>query len=171
MCAGLIGYRSLVMCGDDLQRLGIYGFGAAAHIVAQVAKRQNTHLGRSLAAHIRTGKPLTGFRYADRGNTAIVGWHAAVFERSRLKVKGWFAWLAWAVIHVYLLVGFQHRFLVSMQWLWRYMTYDRGARLIAGDYVETEDPASAPLPRLQIAGERRPPESGRLADLPVDQSR
>ncbi|WP_083022941.1 zinc-dependent alcohol dehydrogenase family protein [Vreelandella lionensis] len=40
MCAGLIGYRSLVMCGDDLQRLGIYGFGAAAHIVAQVAKRQ-----------------------------------------------------------------------------------------------------------------------------------
>jgi NADH dehydrogenase, FAD-containing subunit len=39
--------------------------------------------------------------------------------------------LAWAAIHVYLLVGFQHRLLVSLQWLWRYLTYERGARLIA----------------------------------------
>ena len=40
LCAGLIGYRSLVMAGDDSMRLGIYGFGAAAHIVAQVARYQ-----------------------------------------------------------------------------------------------------------------------------------
>lgn len=40
LCAGLIGYRSLVMAGDDARRLGIYGFGAAAHIVAQVARYQ-----------------------------------------------------------------------------------------------------------------------------------
>jgi alcohol dehydrogenase, propanol-preferring len=39
MCAGLIGYRSLVMAGDA-RRLGIYGFGAAAHIIAQVARHQ-----------------------------------------------------------------------------------------------------------------------------------
>jgi len=37
MCAGLIGYRSLRMCGENVQRLGIYGFGAAAHLIAQVA--------------------------------------------------------------------------------------------------------------------------------------
>lgn len=37
LCAGLIGYRSLRMAGDDVRRLGIYGFGAAAHIIAQVA--------------------------------------------------------------------------------------------------------------------------------------
>jgi propanol-preferring alcohol dehydrogenase len=40
LCAGLIGYRSLVMAGEASQRLGIYGFGAAAHIVAQVARYQ-----------------------------------------------------------------------------------------------------------------------------------
>ena len=40
LCAGLIGYRSLVMAGENSQRLGIYGFGAAAHIVAQVAGYQ-----------------------------------------------------------------------------------------------------------------------------------
>lgn len=43
LCAGLIGYRSLVKAGTG-KRLGIYGFGAAAHIVAQVAKYQNREI-------------------------------------------------------------------------------------------------------------------------------
>ena len=51
MCAGLIGYRTLRMAGDDAQRLGIYGFGAAAHIVAQVAR----HRGRRVFAFTRPG--------------------------------------------------------------------------------------------------------------------
>jgi hypothetical protein len=34
------------------------------------------------------------------------------------------------MVHIYLLAGFQHRILVAMQWLWRYLTYDHGARLI-----------------------------------------
>jgi NADH:ubiquinone reductase (H+-translocating) len=123
--------------------------------LAQVAKQQGIHLGRSLAAHIASGEPLRPFRYDGRGNTAIVGRHAAVFEQGRLNFKGWLAWLAWAVIHVYLLVGFQHRFLVSIQWLWRYLTYDRGARLIAGDFVEVADPATAPLP-MSDCGAARP---------------
>lgn len=50
LCAGLIGYRSLVKAGEA-RRLGIYGFGAAAHIVAQVAKFQ----GRDIFAFTRPG--------------------------------------------------------------------------------------------------------------------
>ena len=50
LCAGLIGYRSLVMAGDA-EHLGIYGFGAAAHIIAQVAHWQ----GRSIHAFTRPG--------------------------------------------------------------------------------------------------------------------
>ena len=50
LCAGLIGYRSLVMSGPG-RRLGLYGFGAAAHIVAQVAR----HQGRSVYAFTRPG--------------------------------------------------------------------------------------------------------------------
>lgn len=41
LCAGLIGYRTLRMAGEGIRRLGIYGFGAAAHIVAQVAIHQD----------------------------------------------------------------------------------------------------------------------------------
>ena len=50
LCAGLIGYRALRMAGEA-QRLGIYGFGAAAHIVAQVARQQ----GREVFAFTRPG--------------------------------------------------------------------------------------------------------------------
>jgi alcohol dehydrogenase, propanol-preferring len=50
LCAGLIGYRSLVKAGDGA-RLGLYGFGAAAHIVIQVAR----HQGREVAAFTRAG--------------------------------------------------------------------------------------------------------------------
>jgi propanol-preferring alcohol dehydrogenase len=50
LCAGLIGYRSLRLCGDDVERLGLYGFGAAAHIVAQIA----VHQGRRLFAFTRS---------------------------------------------------------------------------------------------------------------------
>jgi len=51
LCAGLIGYRSLRMCGDAVPRLGIYGFGAAAHIIAQIA----VHQGSDVYAFTRTG--------------------------------------------------------------------------------------------------------------------
>jgi propanol-preferring alcohol dehydrogenase len=50
LCAGLIGYRSLVMAGDA-QRLGLYGFGAAAHLIAQVAR----HQGRRVYAFTKPG--------------------------------------------------------------------------------------------------------------------
>jgi propanol-preferring alcohol dehydrogenase len=54
LCAGLIGWRSLVMAGDG-QKLGLYGFGAAAHIIAQVAKYQ----GRSVYGFTRPGDAAT----------------------------------------------------------------------------------------------------------------
>jgi propanol-preferring alcohol dehydrogenase len=44
LCAGLIGYRSLRMCGPEARRVGIYGFGAAAHIVTQIAVHQGMHI-------------------------------------------------------------------------------------------------------------------------------
>ena len=58
LCAGLIGYRSLVAAGDA-ERLGLYGFGAAAHIVAQVAR----HQGRRVFAFTKPGD-LDGMRFA-----------------------------------------------------------------------------------------------------------
>lgn len=101
--------------------------------LAQVAKQQGQHFGRSLARHITEGVPLAPFEYHSRGDTAIVGRHAGVFERKGFTLTGWPAWMAWAVIHVYLLVGFHHRLIVSLQWLWRYLTFERGARVMTDE--------------------------------------
>lgn len=121
---------------------GVFALGDIAHFdgedgralpgLAQVAKQQGRHLGRTLADHLRTGSSIRPFAYRSRGKTAIIGRHSAIFEQGRLKMRNWVAWFAWAFIHVYLLIGFQNRILVSIRWLWLYLTYERGARLIAG---------------------------------------
>lgn len=134
-----------VLVNPDLSvpgQKGVFVIGDLAHVVgedgkplpalAQVAKQQGRHLGRALAERFRTGAPLPQFVYRGRGNTAIIGRHSAIYEYGSVRLRGWIAWLLWAVVHVYLLVGFQHRLIVSMQWLWRYLTYERGARLITG---------------------------------------
>ena len=99
--------------------------------LAQVAKQEGIYLGRALAKKMLSGAAPVPFTFCNRGNTAIIGRHAAVFDFGWWQLKGWFAWSFWALIHVYLLVGFQHRLMVAVQWLWRYLTYERGSRLIA----------------------------------------
>ena len=108
--------------------------GSSLPALAQVAAQQGTYLGRALARHFEDGKPLPPFKFHNRGNTAIVGRHAAVFDFGWMQLKGRFAWLMWALIHVYLLVGFDNRLRVCLQWLWAYITYERGARLIMRDF-------------------------------------
>src|SRR5262249_50288763 len=97
--------------------------------LAQVAKQEGQYLGRALVRKILHGETAKPFVFHNRGNTAIIGRHAAVFDFGWSRMKGWLAWCLWALIHVYLLVGFEHRLLVAMQWLWRYLTYERGSRL------------------------------------------
>ena len=59
----------------------------------------------------------------------------------RLRLWGGPAWLLWCTAHIYFLVGFRNRLAVSGAWLWNYITYDRGARLITG--IRREAPPDA----------------------------
>ena len=68
LCAGLIGYRSYRLCGADCEHLGIYGFGAAAHIVAQIA----VHHGKTVSAFTRPGD-TTAQQFALRLGAAWAG--------------------------------------------------------------------------------------------------
>ena len=101
--------------------------------LAQVAKQEGEYLGPALARKILRNATSRPFVFHNRGNTAVIGRHAAVFDFGWAQMKGWLAWGLWALIHVYLLVGFQHRLMVAIQWLWRYVTYERGSRLITED--------------------------------------
>lgn len=111
--------------------------------LAQVAKQQGRHLGRALAGSLLHGRPLPPFRFRSRGNTAIIGRSAAVFDFGGRHLRGWPAWVLWAIVHVYLLLNFQKRLLVSMQWFWRWLTYQRGARLITYETVAAPAAPSA----------------------------
>ncbi len=84
------------------------------------------------------------FRYWDKGNLATVGRRFAVAEIGRFKLKGMIAWLAWLVVHVFYLIGFKNRVSVVLQWIWMYVTFSRGARLI----VPPEDHSIAEARKL-----------------------
>ena len=53
-------------------------------------------------------------------------------QTRRLRFTGFVAWLAWIFVHLWFLVGFRNRFLVFYNWIYGYLTYRRGARLITG---------------------------------------
>jgi len=106
--------------------------------LAQVAHQEGRYLGKALKGRILHGTTPKPFRFRSRGNLAIIGRNAGVVQWNSLKLKGFAAWLVWGIAHVYLLNGFQNRLIVSLRWLWAYMTFQSGARLI------TENPASTP---------------------------
>jgi NADH dehydrogenase len=127
------GLPDIYALGDTA--LGQDESGQSLPALAQVAKQQGQYLGRTLARALTQASQEAAppFRFRNRGNTAIVGRHAAVFDFGWLRLKGRFAWLLWAIVHVYLLVGFDNRLRVTVQWLWLYLTYERGARLVMSD--------------------------------------
>jgi NADH dehydrogenase len=122
---------------------GVYVIGDAALALdreakplpglAQVAKQEGQYLGKALAARL-SGRPWPGpFRFHDYGNMATIGRNAAIADFGWWRTAGFLAWLLWGVVHIYLLIGFRNRLVVSLEWFWAYLTRQRGARLITGE--------------------------------------
>jgi NADH dehydrogenase len=100
--------------------------------VAPAAKQQGRYVARVLAARI-DGRPAPPpFVYRDAGNLATIGRQRAVIEFPFITLRGWLAWWIWGIAHIYFLVGVPSPVVVSLRWLWEYLTYGRGARLITG---------------------------------------
>ncbi len=124
------GMPGISVVGDTA--LALDETGQPLPALAQVANQQGAYLGKALRANILEGTPMPPFRFHNRGNTAVIGRDAAVFDFGSWRLKGRIGWLMWAIVHIYLLAGFDKRVLVATQWLWRYLTYQTGARLITG---------------------------------------
>jgi NADH dehydrogenase FAD-containing subunit len=102
--------------------------------VAQVAIQQGRYAGRLIASRI-AGKPAPRpFRYFDKGNMAVVGKGFAVLESRGLHLSGLLAWFAWAAVHLQFLAQSSLRVMVFVQWVWTYLTGQRGSRLIVNEY-------------------------------------
>ncbi len=104
--------------------------------VAQVAIQQ----GRYAADLIRrkvSGKGIPApFRYFDKGNLAVVGKNFAVLESHKVRLSGFPAWLVWAAVHLEFLGQSSLRLSVFVQWVWTYLTGQRGSPLIVNHHSE-----------------------------------
>lgn len=135
-----------ILVGPDLQvpsKDGVYAIGDTVLSknadgeplpgVAAVAKQQGAYVGRKIAAQL-SGKPgASPFRYRDVGQLAMIGRRAGVVDLGRIRFKGRLAWWFWGLIHIYFLINLRSRMTVATHWLWSYLTFDRGARLITRD--------------------------------------
>ena len=101
--------------------------------LAPVAIQQGRYVASLIAASIHGRATKRPFEYRDRGTMATIGRAAAVAQIGKHKVCGFFAWILWLVIHLMLIVQFQNRLLILLQWSWYYLTFNRSARIITGD--------------------------------------
>lgn len=134
--------------------------------VAQGAIQMGRFVGRLIRDEV-AGKfenaPRPAFRYHDKGQMATIGRSRAVAQIGRWNFTGFFAWVLWGLVHVLFLVGFRNRFAVLAQWIWDYVTFSKGARLITGnvrprvrshhgDYLTTSETTTTEPARPQVSG-------------------
>src|SRR5262245_54213914 len=98
--------------------------------VAQVALQQGRYAGTLIHRRIVRRSSPPPFSYFDKGNMAVVGKGFAVLETGRLRLSGFLAWTAWAAVHLQFVGQANLRASVLLQWIWTYMTGQRGSRLI-----------------------------------------
>ena len=102
--------------------------------VAQVAMQQGRYAGKVIHNRI-VGKLAPGpFSYFDKGSMAVVGKGFAVLQSGKVQVSGFGAWFTWAAVHLQFLATSSLRLTVFLQWVWTYVTGQRGSRLIVNHH-------------------------------------
>ncbi|HET7276283.1 MAG TPA: NAD(P)/FAD-dependent oxidoreductase [Longimicrobiaceae bacterium] len=137
-----------------------------APVAMQEARVAAANLMRTLV-----GKPRKPFHYVDRGSMATIGRAAAVARIGRLEASGTLAWLAWLFVHIIFLIGFRSRLFVLVEWAWSYLTWQRGARLITGEWRPDSSLETSRLetsPTAPKVADRWPRTPGRPDDEPSD---
>jgi NADH dehydrogenase len=146
----LPGHKEVFVIGDmsslvDANGKAVPGLGAAA-------MQQGKGVAQNILADLHH-EERTPFRYHDRGSMATIGHHRAVAEFGNKEFSGFFAWLLWSVVHVFLLIGFRSRLAVTREWLWAYLRREGASPLIT-EHRETRHVAAS-AGRLGVS-----PESG-----------
>jgi hypothetical protein len=77
--------------------------------------------GRYVAGQILHPGSRRKFHYFDKGIMATIGRRAAVAQIGPLQFTGFIGWMAWLVVHLYYLIGFENRLKVMLRWAWYYV--------------------------------------------------
>lgn len=129
------GHREVFVVGDAA--VFLHQTGAPLPGMCPVAIQQGRHVARIIAEDLQA-KPRSTFRYKDRGQLATIGRSAAVCDFHVARFSGMLAWIIWLWIHIFFLIGFENRVIVTLRWAWSYLTFSRSARLITGDLGELD---------------------------------
>jgi NADH:ubiquinone reductase (H+-translocating) len=112
--------------------------------VAQVAMQQGRYAGHLISRRVSGRNAPEAFRYFDKGNMAVVGKGFAVLQSGKVHMSGFLAWRAWAAVHLQFLAQSSLRVSVFVQWVWTWITGQRGSRLIVNHHgYEHVAPVSA----------------------------
>jgi NADH dehydrogenase len=112
--------------------------GKPLPMVAPVAMQGGKYAARAILAREKNQK-IAPFRYWDKGSMAVIGRGTAVAMTGKLKLKGFLAWVAWLILHLYYLIGFRNRVMALLSWAHDYVFYDRQVRLITKLGPKRED--------------------------------
>jgi NADH dehydrogenase len=124
-------YPNIWALGDIAGALG--KDGRPLPMVAPVAIQQGKFIAKQIA-RIISNKPLTVFKYLDKGSMATIGRNKAVVQVKGLKISGPIAWLIWLWLHLFYLLGGRNKIGTMADWTWNYLTFDRGNRHIMDSY-------------------------------------
>jgi NADH dehydrogenase len=136
--------------------------GRAVPGTAPAAKQMGRYVGAVIAARA-AGRPAPQpFVYRHHGELATIGRRSAVVALDGIRLTGLIGWWFWGIAHVWYLIGFRSRVVVSFEWLWSYLTFQRGARLITGGGADAA-PATAAAQQPEPANDRQAPPERRSA--------
>lgn len=137
----LPGHPEVFALGDMVQVRRPDGGTMALPGVAPVAMQQGRYVADVVGARLR-GEPTRAFRYRDKGQLATIGRARAVADIRVLRLSGLVAWLAWLLVHIWYLIGFQNRVVVMVRWCYSFLVHGRGARIILGVEQDASRPRS-----------------------------
>jgi len=123
--------------------------------VAQVAMQQGRYAGTLIERRVTGKTELPPFRYFDKGTMAVVGQGYAVLQTGKLHLKGLIAWLAWAGVHIMFLAQPGLRLSVFLQWMWTFLTQQRGSRLIVDHHGFVLEAGATDIPPAEVTASKR----------------
>lgn len=98
--------------------------------IAPAAKQQGKYAARLIRSRLDGKAARAPFHYRHMGDLATIGQNAAIIDFGRFQMKGLLAWWVWGIAHIYFLIGGRSRLMVSISWLWSYLSGQNSARLI-----------------------------------------
>lgn len=131
------GLEDVFSIGDQCIVEGDEAYPGGHPQLAQVAIQQGNNLAKNFRRLLK-GKDLKPFRYKNLGTMATVGRNKAVAEFAHIRLKGFWAWLMWLVVHLRSILGVRNKAVVLLNWMWNYVNYNQSLRMIFYPQKATE---------------------------------